>query len=177
MSEAAKTYFKIDTALDLLKTPLFSNRYVVTFSGAGSKTTGLFDSTIGLMANSVSMPSFTYNVKQQYVGGININIPNSFEQGQLDITLYNTGKEYYSIQKWGELHYDQNKKTYSYVNDILVNIQIMQYDRSINEVLKHIFSGCTLYTFGGVQLSYEESSAIETFNLTVQFRGYTLTKI
>jgi hypothetical protein len=171
-----KQFFNVQTAIELLKSPLYSNKYVVTFAGHGSKIAGLFNSSIGLMANSVTMPTPTYEVKQQYIGGINISIPNRYELGQLDMTLYNTGKEYHMIQKWGEAMYNQKTGSFAYVNDVLANIQIMQYDKAANRVISHIFSGCTLYSYGGIQLTYEESTSIETFNVTIQYRGYTVTK-
>lgn len=165
-------YLNIDVAKQLLASPLFANRYIVTISGSGSAVTSVFNEKIGLMANTVSLPTFSYNAKQQYIGGININVPNMFEQGNIDITFYNTGKEYAAFKKWAEYHYNQSTRAYGYVNDILANVQIIEFDRKGDKILVHTFNGCTLYTYGGIQLAYEEASQVEVFNVSLYYRAY-----
>ena len=173
-SEFTKKYLNIDQAKVALKSPLFGNRYIVFFSGAGNTSRSIFSEDYGRVASSVSMPTYTYNATLQYVGGVNIVVPNIHEQGQLDMTVYNTGDTYKTIQKWANLHYNPKKKTYGYVNDYLVNIKILELNRTAGVILTHIFTGCTIYTYGGIQLTYEESTAIEVFNLSLQYRGYDL---
>ena len=65
-----KRYFSIEHAKQILRNPLFGNRYIVSFAGVGSLTQGLFDKTIGFLVNTISLPTITYNMKLHYVGGI-----------------------------------------------------------------------------------------------------------
>ena len=174
MSKLYEKYFNIDNAKVALQNPLFSNRYIVFFSGAGDSSRGIFDENSGILVNSVSIPTYTYNAKLQYVGGVNVVVPNLYEQGQLDITIYNTNNTYKTFQKWSNMHYNQRTRKYGYVNDYIANIKIIEFDKAANSILTHIYEGCTLYTYGGIQLTYEESSAIETFKESIQFRGYDL---
>lgn len=173
-SELAQKFMDIEQAKVALKNPLFGNRYIVFFSGAGSASRNLFSDEYGRFASTISMPTYTYNATLQYVGGVNIVIPNIHEQGQIDMTIYNTGDTYRTIQKWANLHYNPKKKTYGYVNDYLVNMKILELDRASGVILTHIFSGCTIYTYGGIQLTYEEATTVEVFNLSLQYRGYDL---
>lgn len=154
-----------------LESPLFGNRYIGVFSG-----NSVFNENLGYMMNSISLPTFTYNAKEQYIGGVNTTIVNLFQQGQLDITVYNTGVEYKSFYDWGELHYNQTTKCYGYMEDIYAELSIYEFDRKADVVLQHQFHKCSLYTFGGIQLTYEEASQVETFQVSLQFRSYSLKK-
>lgn len=169
-----KEYFSVEKAKLALSSPLFKNRYIVFFGTQGSKTVGLFDMDMGLMTNTLSMPTFSINAKQQYIGGINVVIPNMWEQGQLDMTLYNTGWELRQFEQWQGLHYNQATRSYGYVNDICISVKVMEFDRASNVVLTHNFTGCTLYQLGGQQLAYDDATEVQTFNVSLQFRGYKL---
>lgn len=165
-------WLDIDNIKDLIKSPLFGNRYVAVFSGNDVFSNKNF----GYMVNNITLPTYVYNAKQQYIGGINTIVVNMFEQGQLDMTVYNTGDEYNTIYKWGEKHYNQKTRCYGYMNDIYAELRIYEYDRASNIVLTHIFEKCNLYTYGGLQLTYEESTQIETFQVSLQYRSYRLEK-
>lgn len=173
-SALAEKFMSIDQAKTALKNPLFANRYIVFFAGAGNSSRNIFGDEFGRYVNSVSLPTQTYNSTQQYIGGVNISIPNIYEQGQIDMTMYNLGDNYRLIQKWSNLHYNARTRTYGYVNDYIVNVKILELDRAAGIILTHIFNGCTIYTYGGIQLTYEEATAVEVFNLSLMYRGYDL---
>lgn len=156
----------------MLSSPLFSNKYLGLFTKTYS--TNPFPTNFGYMINSLTLPTFSYNAVQQYIGGVEIPVVNLFQQGQLDMTLYNTGKEYESVYKWGEEHYNQYSKAYGYLNDIYATFKIFEYDRTGNKVITHTFDRCTLYTYGGLQLSYEDSSQVETFQLSIQYQEHSV---
>ena len=156
----------------MLSSPLFSNKYLGLFTKTYS--TQQFPINFGYMINSITLPTFSYNAKQQYIGGVEIPVVNLFQQGQLDMTLYNTGKEYESVYKWGEEHYNQWTKTYGYLNDIYATFRIFEYDRTGKKVIAHTFDRCTLYTYGGLQLNYEDSNQIETFQLAIQYQEHNV---
>ena len=169
-----KYWFNIDTAKEILKNPLFGNRYIVSFAGEGSKVSSLFTPRLGFLVNTISMPTVNYNPKLHYVGGVNVVVPTLLEQGQLDFTMYNTGREYDTIKKWCDAIYNPRTRAYSYINDVLASVKIMEFDKSANMIVTHTFNGCSLYQFGGLQLNYEESTAIETFQVSVHYRSYTV---
>lgn len=169
-----KRYFDIEHAKQVLKSPLFGNRYIVSFAGVGSLTQGLFDKNIGFLVNTISMPTVNFNMKVHYVGGINVSIPTVIEQGQLDFTMYNTGNEYNTIKKWCDCVYNPKTRSYGYINDTLISVNIMEFDKAANKILTHKFDGCSLFQFGGTQLTYEESTTVETFQLSLHYRGYTV---
>ena len=150
----------------LLESPLFANRYVGLF------TPESIFGNIGYMMNSINFPTFSYNTRQQYIGGVMTNVTNLYEQGTVDLTIYNTGEEFHNIYTWGEMHYNQKKRTYGYMNDIYAELKIYEYDRAANKVLEHRFHKCSLYTYGGIQLSYEEAQQVETFQTVLHFRSY-----
>lgn len=156
---------------------LLGNKYLVSFNPVGSKVQNVFQKNIGLLANSVNLPTHTYSTKQTYVGGSNIEVVNMYEQGQFDMTLYNSGAEYKTISLWGDAQYNQATRAYSFPNDTIVNIAVAEYSRTGNKVLTHNFEGCNLLNYGGIQLSYEEATQIETFSLTVAFRASSISYI
>ena len=169
-----KYWFAIETGKDMLKNPLFGNRYIVSFVGEGSKVKDTFPSGLGFLVNTMSLPTVNYNPKLQYIGGINVVIPTILEQGQLDFTMYNTGREYSTIKNWCDTIYNPKTRAYSYINDVLASIKVMEFYKSANMIVTHTFSGCSLYQFGGLQLTYEESTAIETFQVSVHYRSYSV---
>ena len=174
MTNPYEQYFNIDQARVLLKNPVFSNKYIVFFSGAGEKSRLLFNENFGKLVNTVSMPTQTFNGKLQYMGGISIVIPNAYEQGQLDMTMYNIGDNYKIIKQWSELHYNQARRFYGYVNDYVANIKILEFDHQTHKILEHQFEGCTLYTWGGINLSYEEASQFEQIQVSIQYRAHSV---
>lgn len=172
-----KILVDIDNARTFLQSPLFANRYLGIFTGTGDKARKVFeDSKFGYMMSNISFPQFTYNAKEQYVGGVNVSIVNLFEQGQLEITVYNTGKELDTIYKWGEIHYNQKTRCYGYMSDIYAELLIYEYDRKNNIILKHFFHQCSLYTYGNITLSYEEAQQFETFQMGIKYNAYELIK-
>lgn len=162
----------IDSARTLLQSALFSNRYLGIFTGSVFGNNNKF----GYMMSNISFPQFTYNAKEQYVGGVNVSVVNLFEQGQLEITVYNTGKELDTIYKWGEKHYNQKTRCYGYMDDIYAELLIYEYDRKNNIILKHYFHKCSLYTYGNITLSYEEAQQVETFQMGIKYNAYELIK-
>lgn len=157
----------------LLKAPLFGNRYYgqFTFTNNGAGKPNIFGN-IGYMMNTMNLPTISYSSRQQYIGGINTPVTTLMEQGQLDITVYNTGKEYYSIHKWGEMHYNQATRSYGYMDDVYAELNLYEIDRSTNVILEHRFHKCSLYTYGALQMSYEEAQQVETFQLALYYRNY-----
>ena len=162
----------IDTIRTLLYNPLFGNRYIGVFTQSIDNGSGVFSDKLGYMINSINLPTNAYNTKEFYAGGINISVPNLFEGGTLDLTIYNTGKEYQSIYNWGEQHYNQKEKYYGYVDDYCAEFIVYEYDRANGVVLEHIFHKCVLWTYGAIQLSYEDAQQVETFQVALKFRTY-----
>lgn len=174
MSELWKN---MDEARVLLSSPLFANKYIGIITGSGDKSSKVFtDSNFGYMMSNISFPQFTYNAKEHNIGGVNVSVINLFEQGQLEITVYNTGKEFNTIYQWGEIHYNQKTRCYGYLEDIFAELKIYEYDRAANKILEHRFHKCTLYTYGNVTLSYEEAQQVETFQMGVKYVSYELIK-
>ena len=151
---------------ELLKSPLFANKYVGTF------TPEPIFGNVGYMMNSLTLPTFTYNTRQQYIGGIKTPITTMYEQGTIDLTIYNTGSEYHNIYRWGEMHYNQHTRSYGYMEDLYAELTIYEYDRSANNIIAHLFHKCSLYTYGAIQLTYEEANQVETFQVALHFRNY-----
>lgn len=164
----------MDEARVMLSSPLFANKYVGVWTGSvfgDGKST-----KFGYMMSNISFPQFTYNAKEQYIGGVNVSIVNLFEQGQLEITVYNTGEEFNKIYQWGEKHYNQRTRCYGYMNDVYAELDIFEFDRAANKVLEHKFHKCSLYTYGNVTLSYEDAQQVETFQMGIKYNAYELIK-
>lgn len=175
-------WIDIPRAREILKNPLYANRYIGLFTSSSPTNRTLINifnsgtTNIGYLMNTFNAPSFAYNSKEQYIGGVMVPVTNMFEQGQVDMTLYNTGAEYETIYKWGELHYNQRTRCYGYMDDIYAELTVYEFDRGANVVLEHKFSKCSIYQYGGLQLSFEEATQIETFQLSLKFKQYTLKK-
>ena len=162
----------MDEARVMLSSPLFANKYI----GVWSKSVFDGKENFGYMMSNISFPQFTYNAKEQYIGGVNISIVNLFEQGQLEITVYNTGDEFNTIYQWGEKHYNQKTRCYGYMDDIYAELVIYEFDRAANKIMEHKFHRCSLYTYGNVTLSYEEAQQVETFQMGIKYNSYELIK-
>lgn len=150
----------------MFESPLFSNKYIGVF------TPELIFGNNGYMLQSINFPTFSYDGREQYIGGVNTVVTTLFRQGSIDCVFYNTGEEYHNIYTWGEMHYNQKKRYYGYMEDIYAEFTVYEFDRAGNKVLEHKFHKCSLYTYGAIQLSYEEAQSVETFQAAIQFRNY-----
>ncbi len=151
---------------------LLNNRYTAKFSGG--KFWPAYSDIIDYMICSISLPQTTIENETVYVGGAAAMIPNGFQQGQLDMVVYNTGPELLVFQKWMQATYDQAKRTYGYYDDIKGDLQVTQYTTDGNPVQVFTFTDCVIYTMGGLQFGYESQTNPQTFNVSLTYFGYTL---
>ena len=157
----------------LLKAPLFGNRYFgqFTFTNNNGNKPNIFGD-VGYMMNTMNLPTVSYQALPQYIGGIFTQVTTKMDQGQLDITIYNTGKEFHSIYQWGEMHYNQKNRSYGYMEDIYAELRLYELNIANQKVVEHRFHRCSIVTYGALQLSYEEAQQVETFQLALYYRNY-----
>lgn len=151
---------------------LFGNKYIIRIVPVGVKTRNIFDSNIGMLINTVALPTVNFNTKQ--IPSTQTHATISADFGQLDLTVYNTGQEYDSFHNWGAAIYNQQTRAYAYPNDTVVDINVSEYDKANNQVLMHEFNYCNLISYGGLQLSHNESVEVQTFSASVNYRQYKL---
>lgn len=149
----------------------YANRYVAVLNLKNSANNE-FGNDLKYLIKSISLPTMSYNAKQLYIGGVNTAIPNLFEQGQLDMTIYNVNFAWRSFYKWGMRHYDQNTRCYGYLQDYQGILKVYEYFVNGNLFGVHYFDNVTLYNLGNIQLAYDDVSELETFTATLQYRRY-----
>lgn len=162
----------IDSFKQRMNYILLNNRYTAEFSG--SDFWNQYASITRYMISSINLPQMVIDSEQVYVGGTNVAMPNGFQQGNLDMVLYNTGPELQVFQRWMALIYDQSKRTYGYFDDIRCDLTVNQFTVHGELVQTFKFTDCTLYNFGGISFSYEPSQAPQTFSVALNYFGVTI---
>ena len=151
---------------------LYGNRFLCQFVPRGGATTNVFDSSLGFLCKEMTLHSNKFDTGSVYVGGQNNPVLSKYVQDSVSLTLYNTGREYSTLSKYMSNVYNNNTCCYAYPSDTLFDIYVREYDRAGTEKQIHIFSGCIMTSFGGTQMSQDESDAIQTFDMDVEYWDY-----
>ena len=151
---------------------LLNNRYTAEFSG--SDFWNEYANVTRYMISSINLPQLVIDPEQVYVGGTNVAMPNGFQQGNLDMIMYNTGPELQVIQRWIALAYDQSARTYGYFDDVKCDLTINQFTVNGDLVQTFKFTDCTPYNMGGISFSYEPSQAPQTFSIALNYYGFSI---
>lgn len=151
---------------------LLNNRYTAEFSG--SDFWNEHSNITRYMISSITLPQIVMDVEQVYVGGTIVPMPNGFQQGNIDMTLYNTGPELQVMQQWMAKTYNQITRTYGYFDDIRCDLTINQFTVNGDLIQTFKFTDCTIYNLGGVSFSYEPATAPQTFNVSLNYYGFSI---
>lgn len=151
---------------------LLNNRYTATFGGG--KFWNQYSRYVQYMVSQVTIPNWIIDNEKIYVGGTNMNVPNGFEQNNLELTLYNTGPELYVMELWLRETYNQKTRTYGYFDDVKSDLEIIQYSTNGNIAQTFIFYDCTIFQINGISYSYEPATAPQTFSISLNYFGFDL---
>ena len=151
---------------------LLNNRYTAEFSG--SDFWKEHSNITRYMISSITLPQLVVDPEQVYVGGTIVPMPNGFQQGNIDLVLYNTGPELQVMQRWLARTYNQSTRTYGYFDDIRCDLTINQFTVNGDLIQTFKFTDCTLYNIGGISFSYEPSTAPQTFNISLNYFGFSV---
>lgn len=151
---------------------LLKNKYIAEFtSGFWHQENGKL---IKYMVSAVNMPQLVVESDPIYVGGAAVNMPSGFTQGNLEITVYNTGMELAAMFKWLQMTYNQQTRTYGYFDDVKTDMRLTQYTTDGRPVHEYTFTDCTIYQLGGIDFSYDPATAPMTFTVAMNYFGYIL---
>ena len=151
---------------------LLNNRYTATFGGGAFWSQ--YSNYVQYMVSQLTIPNWTIDNENIYMGGANMVIPNGFQQNNIELTLYNTGPELYTMQKWLSYTYDQKARTYGYFDDIKGDLEVIQYTTDGKKAQTFIFYDCTIFQINGISYSYEPATAPQTFSVSLYYYGFDL---
>lgn len=151
---------------------LLNSRYVAEFGG--SPFWSKYAQYVRYMVSAITLPQLAIDSEQTYVGGTIAMVPNGFQQGNLDLTIYNTGPELKIMHLWLSETYNQSSRSYGYFDDIKCDLKVMQF--ATNGVLAQTmtFTDCTIYNLGGINFSYAPATEVQTFTVALNYFGYML---
>lgn len=151
---------------------LLNSRYVAEFGGSPFWTK--YAQYVRYMISAVTLPQLAIDSEQTYVGGTIAMVPNGFQPGNLDLTIYNTGPELKIMHMWLAETYNQASRSYGYFDDIKCDLKIMQFATNGDLVQTMTFTDCTIYNLGGMNFSYAPATEIQTFTVALNYFGYML---
>ncbi len=151
---------------------LLNSRYVAEFGGSPFWTK--YAQYVRYMISAVTLPQLAIDSEQTYVGGTIAMVPNGFQPGNLDLTIYNTGPELKIMHLWLAETYNQSSRSYGYFDDIKCDLKIMQFATNGDLVQTMTFTDCTIYNLGGMNFSYAPATEIQTFTVALNYFGYML---
>ena len=151
---------------------LFNNKYTAEFSG--SDFWNEHSNITRYMISAIGLPQIMIDGEPVYMGGAQAMMPNGFTQGNLELTLYNTGPELQVMQRWMALAYNQAERTYGYFDDIKCDLTINQFTTNGELVQTFKFIDCTPFNFGGMSFTYEPATAPQTFNISLNYYAYSI---
>ncbi len=151
---------------------LLNSRYVAEFGG--SPFWSKYAQYVRYMISAVTLPQLAVDSEQTYVGGTIAMVPNGFQPGNLDLTIYNTGPELKIMHLWLAETYNQATRSYGYFDDIKCDLKIMQFATNGDLVQTMTFTDCTIYNLGGMNFSYAPATEIQTFTVALNYFGYML---
>lgn len=151
---------------------LLNNKYTATFGGG--PFWNQYSDYVRYMVSQITIPNWTIDNEKIYMGGAAMNMPNGFEQNNIDLTLYNTGPELYVMEMWLRETYNQKTRTYGYFDDIKSDLKVVQYTTNGEVAQTFIFYDCTIYQINGISYSYEPATAPQTFMISLNYFGFDL---
>lgn len=151
---------------------LLNNRYVAEFGGSVFWTK--YARYVRYMISAITLPQLAIDSEPTYVGGTTVMVPNGFQQGNLDITLYNTGPELKIMHMWLAETYNQSNRAYGYFDDVKCDLKVMQFATNGDLVQTMTFTDCTIYNLGGLNFNYAPTTEIQTFTVALNYFGYML---
>lgn len=151
---------------------LLNNKYIAMFGG--STFWDKYGANVQFMISAITIPQWMIDPEQFYIGGAMVSVPNGFQQGNLDVTLYNTGPELQIMQNWLKMTYDQEKRCYGYFDDLKCDLRVMQFTTSGELCQTFWFTDCTIYQIGGIAFSYDPASGPQTFSVALNYFGFQL---
>ena len=151
---------------------LLNSRYVAEFGGSPFWTK--YAQYVRYMISAVTLPQLAIDSEQTYVGGTIAMVPNGFQPGNLDLTIYNTGPELKIMHLWLAETYNQASRSYGYFDDVKCDLKVMQFATNGDLVQTMTFTDCTIYNLGGMNFSYAPATEIQTFTVALNYFGYML---
>lgn len=151
---------------------LLNNRYTVEFGG--NSFWNQHGRYVRFMVSAITIPSWMIDNEVVYMGGTKANFPSGFQQGNLDMTLFNTGPELQVFQNWMKLTYDQESRAIGYFDDLKCDVKVLQYTTNGELAQEFIFTDCTIYQLNGISFSYDPANSPQTFNVSLNYFGYSL---
>lgn len=140
---------------------LRKNKYKVILTKMDSS-----ESNLSLFASGVDIPALDYTTTDLDIGGHIIGVTNKWQPAEVTITFYNTGSEYLAINSYSDKLYNQSNHAFGYYDDVVIDITIIELDQMGNPAQEIKYTKCILRGVGPLQLSYDESTSIETFTAT-----------
>lgn len=153
---------------------LLNNKYVAEFGGGRFWTRTNYSDYMKYMVSNITIPNWMIDIEQIYMGGTQMMMPNGFQQGNLELTIYNTGIELQIMQNWLKETYDQDSRSYGYFDDVKGDLQVRQYTTDGQLAQTFWFTDCTIYQIGGISFSYDPASGPQTFTISLNYFGFTL---
>ena len=151
---------------------LLNNRYTAEFGG--NNFWNEHGKYVRFMVSAVTLPSWMIDSEPTYIGGSKLFVPNGFTQGNLDLTLFNTGPELQVFQNWLKQTYNQETRSYGYFDDLKCDLKILQYTTNGELAQEFYFTECTIYQMNGISFSYDPANSPQTFNISLNYFGYSL---
>ena len=151
---------------------LLNSRYVAEFGG--SPFWSKYAQYVRYMVSAITLPQLAIDSEQTYVGGTIAMVPNGFQQGNLDLTIYNTGPELKIMHLWLSETYNQATRSYGYFDDIKCDLKVMQFATNGALAQTMTFTDCTIYNLGGINFSYAPATEAQTFTVALNYFGYML---
>jgi len=155
---------------------LVTNKYIAEFSSSISsgKMWKNGSNQVKYMISSITLPQWLIDPETIYLGGASAMIPGGFQQNNIELTIYNTGPEFFSMKQWLDLTYNQGSRTYGWYDDVKADMTLTQYGTAGEKINVFTFTDCTIFQLGGLTFSYEPTTAPQTFNVSLNYFGWTM---
>ena len=149
------------------------NRFLVRVSPhPTSKITFLGENNIfGLMARKISSPEVDLQSISYDAGGYDAQNIQGYKPGSVNMSCFDTGKEYDLLYKYFSTVYNPQTGAYAYPDDIALDISIFEYDTTGKQREWHTYQRCFIYKFGGKEYSHDPVDRFPTFDISFLYNG------
>lgn len=152
---------------------LLNNRYTAEFGG--NPFWNEHGKYVRFMVSALTIPSWLIDNEDIYVGGTKMHVPSGFQQGNIDLTVINTGPELQVFQNWMKMTYDQETRGVGYYDDVKCDLKVLQFTTDGELAQEFYFTDCTIFQLQGISFSYDPATAPQTFNVSLNYFGFCLT--
>ena len=143
---------------------LFSNRYRIDITQLRGESYSAF-------ANRVELPGIDFVQTDFDACGKILHTPSKFSIGDLQVTFFNSGKEYHGVLLLFSKIFNARTRAFGYFKDIVSNITVTQFSRTNEPVLQMTYLLCSLKSISGLALNYAEATEPQTFTVTFSCGG------